>query len=331
MSLGLLAVQRAMEEQKIRTYWAMGRQINTYLSRNDPPRGAIGRFYSRLAADLGVSGRTLQHCEQFYRYYPALEIASGLSWSHYRFLLTEPDAEKRRRWISRIQKEGLSSGQLRLSLLSDPAAPLPQKARGPLPAPARGQLYLYRILRAEDIDSFEVPWFVDLGFACRREAPPAGGVLNNKYLYTSEKTEAGLYVLKACNAKTEELFTFRARLRRVIDGDTLLVVADLGFGVWTEQRLRLAGIDAPELSTLAGQQVKKRVIEELRHAPDLVVKTYQTDKWDRYLADVFYPDKAWPRAGQAGLPRIAQQGLWLNGWLVDNGLAEIWDKGIKGT
>ena len=43
------------------------------------------------------------------------------------------------------------------------------------------------------------------------------------------------------------MFEYRARCVRVVDGDTLEMVADLGFAVTYRFRCRLEGIDTPEI------------------------------------------------------------------------------------
>jgi endonuclease YncB( thermonuclease family) len=315
MERGIRKVEELFERQKVLSHWAIGRKINTYFNTHELPRGTIGQFYLGLAKDLDMNNRTLEQCEQFFRYFPKLETHPNIKWSHYRFLLVEPDPAKREAWIRRIKKEKIPADQLRLVLM--PASKNEGLLEIDLKNPVRGKLYTYRILRAQDIDNFDVPWFVDLGFAARKEAPDSKGALNNKYLYTSEKTEDG-YCLKAVHAKAEELFTFRGILRRVIDGDTLLVAIDQGFSYWNEQRLRLKGIDAPELDTLAGQRAKKWLEDELKHSKDLVVKTYKTDQWDRYLVDAFYIPK------EKDMALVAAEGTWLNGRMVEEGIAKIW-------
>ena len=46
------------------------------------------------------------------------------------------------------------------------------------------------------------------------------------------------------------MYEYRCILRRVIDGDTIDVDIDLGFGVWLRgERVRLYGIDTPESRT----------------------------------------------------------------------------------
>ena len=46
------------------------------------------------------------------------------------------------------------------------------------------------------------------------------------------------------------MFEYKCKLVRVVDGDTVDVDIDLGFGVWLrKQRIRLYGIDTPESRT----------------------------------------------------------------------------------
>ena len=46
------------------------------------------------------------------------------------------------------------------------------------------------------------------------------------------------------------MYEYRCRIDRVVDGDTVDVDIDLGFGVWMKkQRIRLYGVDTPESRT----------------------------------------------------------------------------------
>ena len=46
------------------------------------------------------------------------------------------------------------------------------------------------------------------------------------------------------------MWTYRCKLRRVVDGDTVDVDIDLGFGIWQmNERVRIMGIDTPESRT----------------------------------------------------------------------------------
>jgi len=45
-------------------------------------------------------------------------------------------------------------------------------------------------------------------------------------------------------------------MERVVDGDTIDVVIDLGLGVLSKQRIRLLGMDTPELRTSDKEEKK---------------------------------------------------------------------------
>ena len=46
------------------------------------------------------------------------------------------------------------------------------------------------------------------------------------------------------------MYEYRCKILRVVDGDTVDVDIDLGFGVWMhKERIRLHGIDTPESRT----------------------------------------------------------------------------------
>ena len=65
------------------------------------------------------------------------------------------------------------------------------------------------------------------------------------------------------------MWTYRAKVVRVVDGDTVDVDIDLGFGIWQKnERVRIMGIDTPESRTrdkvekkfgLASKAMLKRV------------------------------------------------------------------------
>ncbi|MCB9772232.1 MAG: thermonuclease family protein [Candidatus Omnitrophica bacterium] len=309
---GLIRFQALLEQQKVNNYWSVGRLINTHLRVHHVSRGEIGVLYQQLSRDLAIHERTLQQCEQFFRYFPKNTLRKGISWSHYRFLLSVSDEQKRLAWLDRILKENISADMMRLALM-----PTPKATEFNLKAPPRGQLFTYRLLPAEEINSFVVPWFVDIGFAGRCEAPRADAKLNNKYIYTSHKLKSG-YQLKVSSARADELFTFQAKLKRVIDGDTFLVNVDQGFGYWSEQRLRLRGVDCPEMSTLAGQRAKVWAQRLLKDSNDIVVKTYKSDNWDRYLVDLYYLPK------EKDMAQIAAQGIYFNAKALEDGMATLW-------
>ena len=95
------------------------------------------------------------------------------------------------------------------------------------------------------------------------------------------------------------MYEYRAKLTNVVDGDTVDVDIDLGFGIWMrDERVRIMGIDTPESRTsdkvekVFGLASKYRVKELLEK--DMVLKTFAAKdgedmkgKFGRILGDFF--------------------------------------------
>ena len=87
------------------------------------------------------------------------------------------------------------------------------------------------------------------------------------------------------------MYHYDATLVRVIDGDTIEVVVDLGFHVAVRQTVRLAGINCAERYSDAGRAATKAVEDWFAHEGSrCVIKTRKaegdTEKYGRYLAEV---------------------------------------------
>lgn len=88
----------------------------------------------------------------------------------------------------------------------------------------------------------------------------------------------------ASGAKSSDLFTYRATVRRVIDGDTLAVSIALLYYT-LDEKLRLRGLDCPELATPEGRAAKRYVEGLIGESAELTITSSKVDKYDRYLAD----------------------------------------------
>ena len=157
-------------------------------------------------------------------------------------------------------------------LYEDPFAARPLRARF-------GQLHTYRVVTSGDPASEAL--FLDLGFSVAAEVPVGmGSSLSADQIVHVEPGPDGP-ILTPCAASTRR-YTYRAWVQRVIDGDTLIAIVDLGLGHQTRPiRLRLRGIDCPELSTLAGRTARDFVREALAPAPFIVITTHRTDAYGR--------------------------------------------------
>ena len=84
-------------------------------------------------------------------------------------------------------------------------------------------------------------------------------------------------------------------IAKVVDGDTVDVIIDLGFGLSKKERCRIAGIDTPEKRTRDlkekkyGIEATEFMTELLDKAENLIVRTEKDGKYGRMLG-WFYCD-----------------------------------------
>ncbi len=115
------------------------------------------------------------------------------------------------------------------------------------------------------------------------------------------------------------MYQYKAKILKVLDGDTVDIDLDLGFNiVLASQRVRMAGIDTPESRTtnneekVRGQLSKKKLAEKLPVGSWVRIETQKSDsnddKFGRILA-VF----------------IMEDGTSLNQWMIDNNYAVLYN------
>jgi micrococcal nuclease len=85
------------------------------------------------------------------------------------------------------------------------------------------------------------------------------------------------------------MYEYRVKqVLKVVDGDTIDVVIDLGFDISFTSRVRLAGIDTPESRTtdarekILGLEVKEYLKKALDGATDIVIRTEKVDSSEKY-------------------------------------------------
>lgn len=126
-------------------------------------------------------------------------------------------------------------------------------------------------------------------------------------------------------------YYYYGTVTNVVDGDTLDVVLDLGLHVSIKLRLRLYGIDAPEMKTEQGKAAKEAVLRWLNANAvpperdpggpwtwEVSVKTIKDkqEKYGRFLAEIY----GWHIIGSHRGSTHPQ----LNSWLVSNGFAKVY-------
>jgi micrococcal nuclease len=115
---------------------------------------------------------------------------------------------------------------------------------------------------------------------------------------------------------------YKVKVTEVVDGDTLDVVIDLGFDIFTNKRIRLSGIDCPESRTIdfhekkLGLEAKEYLKHLLGNSANVVVKVIPSDTFEKYgrvLGQVYVDSSA----------------ISVNDLLVSRGYAWSYDGGAK--
>jgi micrococcal nuclease len=81
---------------------------------------------------------------------------------------------------------------------------------------------------------------------------------------------------------------FVKQVVKVVDGDTIDVIIDLGFDIMFASRVRLAGIDTPESRTrdkaekALGLESKKYLVDRLKGIDKLVIKTEKINSKEKF-------------------------------------------------
>lgn len=313
------ALEVLVKNSVARGHWNVGKYIDEHLLEHKERAEYGGKFYIKLAKDTGRDATTLSLSVRFYRAYPIFAAPQKLAWEHYKGLLTVKDESERKELEKSIIRHGWNTKQFRKYL--SVKHKLASSAKDDKPVPqlkfTRGRLHTYQIVPANEPVSPQNPLELDLGFRLQYEIPgKASRLKEGDIVEMVLKNDAVAAVRKVAAAK-DDIFTYIACVTEVIDGDTLIVSFDFKCPMSLSQKLRLRGIDCPELDTEEGRKAKRFVAARLKGCGLIVVKTYKdrSDKFDRYLVDVFY------LPGEKDPAVVAKDGIYLNQELLNEHLA----------
>ena len=123
-----------------------------------------------------------------------------------------------------------------------------------------------------------------------------------------------------------EKYIYRAKLDRVVDGDTVDALIDVGFDIWFKKRIRFMGLDTWESRTrdleekkrgLAAKARTKELLEKVSSKSGYFrLKSHGVGKYGRVLGEIFIMDnegKQW----------------YVNETLIAEGHAYVYDGGTK--
>ena len=97
-----------------------------------------------------------------------------------------------------------------------------------------------------------------------------------------------------------EKYIYRGKLERVVDGDTIDALIDVGFDIWIKKRIRYSGIDTWESRTRNLEEKAKGLEAKARNKELLMevssksgyfrMRSYGVGKYGRVLAEIFIED-----------------------------------------
>ena len=313
---GVARAEVAVYKERIRTYWEVGDRLDRYLQTVDATYGE--QTVARLSKDVNLSRRILYDALKFRRLAPKVPAQAQLTWSHYRRLISVKDESLQQRLLESAQSGGWSLNELNRQIRdTSPEAVLDQQpnqvSASELQA-KRGEPFVYRTIEKRRRLT------LDLGF---RDYHPVPGMdterltVNQVVRSVPDARREGDYRIEDAGMRSR-MYAYPATVERIIDGDTLWATIDLGFGVWADRKLRMRGIDTPEMKTAGGVRARDWLVKRLDEVEVFVVTTTKVDLYDRYLADLFV------LPGETDPVRIAKEGRFVNRELVEEGLARLW-------
>jgi len=121
-------------------------------------------------------------------------------------------------------------------------------------------------------------------------------------------------------------YIYRGKLERVVDGDTIDALIDVGFDIWIKKRIRYSGIDTWESRTRDLEEKAKGLEAKARNKELLMeissksgyfrLKSYGVGKYGRVLGEIFIEDKDGKQYN-------------INETLISEGHAYVYDGGKK--
>jgi len=126
------------------------------------------------------------------------------------------------------------------------------------------------------------------------------------------------------------MYEYKALVERVVDGDTIDVIIDLGFKTWKKVRVRMEGINTPESRTRdleekkRGLAAKDRLVEILKYNNnECTLKVSGVGKFGRAIASV-YVNTLSPASDQSSMTIVN-----VNKQLIEEGHAVSYDGGKR--
>ena len=131
-----------------------------------------------------------------------------------------------------------------------------------------------------------------------------------------------------------EKYIYRGKLERVVDGDTIDALIDVGFDIWIKKRIRYKGIDTWESRTRDLDEKAKGLLakarnNELLEAGVFKIVSHGTGKFGRVLGEIFVSPDAVGHEVSEGVDRSSDGLVSINDILIAEGHAYEYTGGKK--
>jgi len=121
-------------------------------------------------------------------------------------------------------------------------------------------------------------------------------------------------------------YIYRGKVQKIVDGDTIDALIDVGFDIWVKKRIRYKGIDTWECRTrnldekklgLAAKERNRELLEEISNKSGYFrLKSYGVGKYGRVLGEIFIMDNK-------------ENTICINNQLITEGHAYVYEGGKK--
>ena len=288
-----------MQGMKQTIRWEIGRSIYAHVLQNGN-RAAYGKeVVIKLARDFEVSDEVLYQAKRFYEANQIPKLTWKLTLTHQLALARVSDSKKRDLLERQAIEQDWTVEELekKVRVIVKPSAKTASHGKAvskpELLEPKKGKIGIFQIIENKGRLS------IDLGFTSYLELGAKSKNLKaGDFIVAAGNTEIASATLgtlprndwryeKVLGTAAGDLFTYEAELERVVDGDTVWMKIWLKEPLWLREKLRLRGLDTPELDTAAGPAAKRFVESVFKKAVSVTITTTKPDKWDRYLSDIF--------------------------------------------
>lgn len=324
--------------KKVEMAWQIGKVIHQNLEKNNESEYGK-KLIEQLAQDTLISKTVLYKMRNFYKAYPKIpNDDNALNWSHYRILIGVKKADERE-YLENLTKENAWNEELlqqevaktKIAQIRENKTRKTAAAKKMIPkkkiTPLRGKLFTYQVKQIVGSQKY----FLDCGFGVFREIKETLAHALRKdgqIVSVSKSVDVGVYSIRKSAIRPQQLHAYKAFVEKVVDGDTVRVNLDLGFGIFHREILRLAKINASEMASEEGKKCAQVLTDILKDVPFLIIRTIKTDIYGRYVADVFLPQfegsKKTKLIVEPNVQRVADKGIYLNQMLLDLELVQIY-------